>query len=284
MVKLDPRFLSDSLLYSTVRIEVEEQPGVIGQGTGFFYTFFFEGRHQVDLVVTNRHVVEGAQVGRIRFHTGKDQPTDTFEVEVPDFQRKWVPHPDPGVDLCALILPALAEQLDAAGKRTAATPFRPEHIWADGQLEELRALEEIVMIGYPNGIWDEIHNLPVLRRGSTASAPSVDFRGKSEGLVDIACFPGSSGSPVLVLNEGRWESKSGALMMGNRLVLLGILFAGPIYDAEGKLEFRQIPTRLEAVPTIPVMMHLGNYIKAKELLVLQHAIEDSLSEAAKRMR
>lgn len=52
------------------------------------------------------------------------------------------------------------------------------------------------MVGYPDGIWDEFNNQPIVRRGITATHPKNDFNGKGEFLIDAVCFPGSSGSPV----------------------------------------------------------------------------------------
>ena len=76
------------------------------------------------------------------------------------------------------------------------------HIPDDRALADLRALEEVSMVGYPIGLWDEANNLPILRRGTTATHPAIDFGRLPRGIVDIACFPGSSGSPVMILDEG----------------------------------------------------------------------------------
>ena len=42
-------------------------------------------------------------------------------------------------------------------------------------LEELSALEELVMVGYPIGLWDKNNNFPIFRKGYTASHPAIDF-------------------------------------------------------------------------------------------------------------
>ena len=54
------------------------------------------------------------------------------------------------------------------------------------------------MIGYPDGIWDSVNNLPVIRKGITATHPHISWNGKTEFLTDIASFPGSSGSPYFL--------------------------------------------------------------------------------------
>jgi hypothetical protein len=133
------------------------------------------------------------------------------------------------------------------------------------------------MVGYPNGLWDEKNNYPLIRRGITALHPAIDFNGRSEGVIDLACFPGSSGSPILIVNEAMYLQKPAMfggeanIALGERIILLGILFAGPQMTAEGSLEIHPIPTNVSGnniVARTPVMIHLGYYIKARELLTL----------------
>ena len=68
-------------------------------------------------------------------------------------------------------------------------------------LAKLNAVEEIMMIGYPNGLWDAKNNLPIVRRGITGTPAFVDYNDKPEFVIDAACFPGSSGSPVFIVNQ-----------------------------------------------------------------------------------
>ena len=35
------------------------------------------------------------------------------------------------------------------------------------EINSLNAMEEVIFVGYPNGMWDSIHNLPILRKGIT---------------------------------------------------------------------------------------------------------------------
>jgi 5-hydroxyisourate hydrolase-like protein (transthyretin family) len=59
--------------------------------------------------------------------------------------------------------------------------------------------------------------------------------------------------------------------MGTRVVFLGVLFGGPQMNVDGRIEVREIPTAQEAVALTQVMIHLGYYIKAREVEVLaQH--------------
>ncbi|WP_212933817.1 hypothetical protein [Robertmurraya siralis] len=104
---------------------------------------------------------------------------------------------------------------------------------SEDDLKKLKAIEDIIMVGYPNGLWDEHNNLPIFRKGITETHPNIDYDGKVQFLIDCACFPGSSGSPVVILNEGLFSSRE-AVIAGDRLIFLSILFAGPIYNVEGE--------------------------------------------------
>jgi hypothetical protein len=48
------------------------------------------------------------------------------------------------------------------------------------------------MVGYPNGLWDTANNFPLIRRGVTATHIKNNYNGKSEFVIDIACYGGSS--------------------------------------------------------------------------------------------
>ena len=83
---------------------------------------------------------------------------------------------------------------------------------------------------------DEKHNLPITRKGITGTPFFVDHNGQPEFIVDCACFPGSSGSPVLIVNESSYALHKQPLQVGNRMILLGILYAGPLYNAQGEIK------------------------------------------------
>ena len=75
------------------------------------------------------------------------------------------------------------------------------------------------------GLADARNNYPIFRKGYTAAHPAVDFNEDGIGLVDMACFPGSSGSPIYILNEGSYRDKHGNSYLGSsRVMLLGVLW------------------------------------------------------------
>ncbi len=58
--------LIEQLTHSTVRIETILQNGSISTGTGFYMNLLQENNLVVPVIITNKHVVSGAQVGK--FH------------------------------------------------------------------------------------------------------------------------------------------------------------------------------------------------------------------------
>ncbi|MEJ7683095.1 MAG: hypothetical protein WKG06_35620 [Segetibacter sp.] len=118
----------------------------------------------------------------------------------------------------------------------------------------------------PNGIWDKSNNIPVIRQGITASHPKLKYNSKSEILIDCACFPGSSGSPVLIYNQGGHTTKEGDFDMKGRLILLGILYAGPQYQADGRVIILPISTSTSLLSLTNIPINLGYIIKSKKVL------------------
>ncbi len=81
------------------------------------------------------------------------------------------------------------------------------------------------MIRYLNGLWDTTNNVPIVRRGITASAPYLDHQGRQEFVIDAACFPGSSGLPSLLGDDNSYSTRDGFVFSGRRK-LLGVLYGG----------------------------------------------------------
>ena len=259
------------LLFSTVRIECQLRDGRASTGTAFFFNCKIDEQRHLPLLVTNKHVVSGAQLAQFHLHesltdsSGQISPSSTsFPVTLSDFEKAWFKHPDPAIDLCVMPFEPLRQQAQAQGKSIFNCPLDDSLIPTQQILDGLSALEDVVMAGYPIGLWDSTNNLPILRRGATASHPATNFQGSEQGVVDMACFPGSSGSPILILNEGGFATSQG-FSVGTRIHFLGVLFAGPVHRADGKIEIIDIPTHAVPVPVTTIPIHLGYYVKASAL-------------------
>lgn len=258
----------EELIHSTVRIECVLANGATSTGSGYFYVFFESEDKQVPCIVTNKHVVNGAIKGSISLTLAKDNKPllgqmKTFEIN--DFENQCIPHPEHNVDLAIFPIAPLLSQIENTNHQFHIVPLAKPVIASPQLLSKLSTMEEIIMIGYPNGIWDSQHNLPIIRRGITATHPKLPYNGKKEFVIDAACFPGSSGSPVFLANIGSFLDEKGALCAGNRVALLGTLYAGPIRKATGEIEVIEVPTDTKAISTTDIMINLGYVIQASKL-------------------
>jgi len=194
--------------------------------------------------------------------------------EVDDFESSWILHPDPNVDLAAFIVGPLINQLNHNGKNIHFIKLPLDLISSHDERKTFSPMEDIIMIGYPNGIWDSKNNLPVIRKGITATHCGIDWNGKPEFLTDIASFPGSSGSPVLLANMNGFTDNKGTAFLGQkRIRLIGILYAGTQHTATGSIEIITAPTSSMPVPITTIPNNIGIVINSNELYKLQKQVQ-----------
>jgi hypothetical protein len=265
------------LTYSTVRIECRLAGGALSTGTGFFFRFLNNETTHVPAIVTNKHVVEGAVEGAFKMHEagddGSPHPKDNLDVRLDRFAGRWIPHPDPKVDLCILPAAPILREADSLRKKVFLISLDPSLVPTPEQLNDLTAVEDILMIGYPNGIWDSANNMPIVRRGITATHPAKDYDGHAEFMIDAACFPGSSGSPVVLFNQGSYPMRGGGIAMGTRVKLLGVLYAGPQHPAKGDIAIEKIPTGERPVAISRIPNNLGLVIRSERATDFEKILE-----------
>lgn len=263
---------AEQFAHSTVRIECDLASGEVGTGTGFFYSLNRSGDQHVPVIVTNKHVVEGAVKGRflLTLHNGTDGPAigKVQAYELDSFQSRWAPHPDKDVDLCVMPIAPLLHEAEKISTRFFFLTLDKDLIPTAADMEDMLGLETIVMVGYPNGLWDRVNNLPIFRKGVLASDYKYNWNGRKEFLIDAACFPGSSGSPVLLFEVGSYQTRN-ALVMGSRIKLLGILYAGPQHTIHGDVQIIVVPTQQKAISIAAIPNNLGIVIKAEQLIAFE---------------
>jgi hypothetical protein len=269
--------LSEQLTYCTTRIECTLSEGRCSVGTGFFFRFLEKEDTHIAALITNKHVVAGAREGRFRLHvadaSGAPSRSEWFDVTLDDFERRWITCPDDTVDLCILPIAPLFQAAANQGKLIFLTTLDKSLIPTVEELASLGAIEDVVIVGYPIGLWDSINNQPIVRRGSTATHPAMDYEGRREFLIDAACFPGSSGSPVFLYNFGSYSTRDGGTVIGSRVKLLGILHAGPVYTTTGEIVVANIPTAQRAIAVSQIPINLGFVIRAERLLEFEPKLE-----------
>lgn len=217
--------LQEQLLFTTLRIERLDTQGKLQSiGTGFLLSQQVAKDAQKIHLVSNKHVLEGADSIAITFTMAKDGEADVgnaIRLPITNVAANVVGHPDPDVDIAVLTCTGLFNLLPnklyfkAASYDMLATFNEPE----------LSVAENVYFVGYPDNRYDITNNLPLIRTGLIASHPKYDFNGKPVFIIDAQVFPGSSGSPVYI--DLTYENmKNGQIVVGKRdIKLLGIVSA-----------------------------------------------------------
>ena len=200
-------------------------------GTGFFHRIDYTEPDgpitQSLLLISNKHVFYEPQNRIASVTEPSTKPSKEIMISVNKRQKdgspifgdpkrvffelhdnpRYVEHPDPSIDIACLNVSALINGSipDLLYVRHTADNFlRPINY------QKVMPGTDVLFVGYPGDRYDVRNNLPLVRKGSLASIPSMDFDGNKELVIDAGAFPGSSGSPVFVSFDGKY-------------VLLGIL-------------------------------------------------------------
>ena len=237
----------------------------VSQGTGFFFASTdARGEPATVFLVTNYHVVTGhapmanrPRSGdriRISLHEDPDDLSKNRIIELPlydsDDRPIWIASEAlPDADVVLVPLPPKVYE----GVRMFV--FTEAHTRGD---IKIRPTSGATLLGYPYGFYDTVNRLPVWKTGHVASEPSVDFENKPVFIVDVSAFPGMSGSPVLAVANGIYESEDGVMRSGRVLKLLGIFSAMPVVK-----DSRVDPTAADPADRRPeVSLQLGYVWKA----------------------
>lgn len=258
-------------LYSTVRIEGVTSDKAFVTGTGFYFNFAESATGYLIGIVTNKHVFEDVTEATVKIiltdDKGVSHDKDPLCKTISDLDKKIIYHPDPDVDLCAIPLTLIIDQDRDVPKgwQLSSYVYSKSDFLTDSELNELGAIEDIIMIGYPDGLMDEVNNKPIIKKGITSTHYKLDYEGEKKFLIDMYCFGGSSGSPILLYKYGVFEM-DGETFIGRRTRFLGVLYAG--HDTSIKGEMVEVPIKKMKRPSIEVNMHIGIALKKERLLEL----------------
>jgi hypothetical protein len=184
-------------------------------------------------------------------------------VEISPFQNAYIVHPD--ADLAIIPVAEILNDINKKIVRPFLIELDQKLIPAQSELKDLTPLEQILTVGFPGQIWDDVHNLPVFHVGYTSTAPYIDFRGRKEFLIGITTWPGSSGSPVLLYSEGSYPIRN-SLVIGSRVKLLGIVYGVAVQDVTGDIVIQSGPTQIKATGKMAIPTNLGACIQASRVL------------------
>lgn len=226
--------ISTQLLYTTVPIYAQNQDGSLTSGTGFLFSVRENEVESIPLLITNYHVLKDAVAGFVEMHVANNGvPTDkSIRVQ---FDKSVINGNKLGnLDLIAV---PLAGTFNDFQNRKIDIFFRTvdqNMIPSKEQIDRFSAIENITFIGYPSGLYDEKNKISIIRQGITATPIWNNFKGEEVFLIDAGVFPGSSGSPVFIYNQGTYPIKEG-IALGNRLLFVGVISQTMLRDhATGK--------------------------------------------------
>ena len=276
---MEVKTFAEELFFTTVRIETLNLKSGLGSGTGFFYLHERNGKNY-SFLVTNKHVVEDVIKGKITFFkklNGKPTLGDVVSIDAMNFGNLWFGHENDKVDIAVLPFSSMEKQIkeklgfDIFNRNIPASMLTTKEAFKI----DIDALEELVFVGYPSGIWDSKNYLPIMRKGSTATPLYVDFEGEKKFLMDASVFPGSSGSPVFIYNKGVYAAKDNKPKVGNRMFFVGIIASVYQRTDLNEIIVKSVPTTNQPFAINKQMIDLGVVFKAE---LIPEAIEQFLSQ------
>jgi len=173
--------------------------------------FFFE--RDGDLyVVTSRHVVLDEPSKHypdrieIELHVNQQNLAETLQFSIPLYREGksiWREGLDSAgaVDVVAVLLDRAA--LPA---KMLYHAFTPEQLFHKLDLVEMGA--SVLIVGFPLGVHDTLHRLPVARQAVVASSFGIRFQGKGCFLTDARLHRGTSGAPVVARKSAPGDGRA----------------------------------------------------------------------------
>lgn len=250
-MKITTKF-EELMFFMTTRITISSSTSQ-GEsiGTGFLVSVNMENEKSLTLLISNKHVFKNPKDTIVfTFNEELDENTpdygNTRRVLQEDFSHVYTEHPNSNIDLACINVSILSHVNPKIFHRAIA-----ENLISDFQEELLVPGIDVWFIGYPQNRFDTVNNLPLLRKGSIASLPKIDFNSQKQFVIDAQVFPGSSGSPVFAVINGHYK-------------LVGVITSTMI--RHGQLQ--AVPAVDSTTLGVEQIIGLGMVIKSTELKAL----------------
>lgn len=281
--------IEHALTRTTARIEAGPKGGApTSTGTGFFYQVTHPTTgHAKILLVTNKHVIRGAEI--IQFVLSTASAVGTLDQHHQPVGRKdhkltvelsgnLYEHPDPDIDLCGVDVTIPVGLAQHAGGQVRAMFLNSSWLMSAADKPRVRDVEQVLVVGYPHGLWDNHNNMPIVRLGTTATHLLANYQGKRHFLVDVAVFPGSSGSPVFSYEAPLFRQADGTYSPGTKVEFVGVIWGVLESTTSGELKIVDVPAVLKSVPFYKSSLSLGSALHADAILALDELIFPGISK------
>ena len=152
----------------------------------------------------HRLELTGAELGR-RLHVSQKESVDIAVVDVNDSLNQEVKQ----------LLGERLQVLNFSGPTQEQLPDRSQ--------VEVQPGDDVLVIGYPMGLYDQFNKLPVLKKGILSTPIGLHFHGLDAFLLDFKYYEGSSGSLIISKpthfglgksNELRWSALRQYVFLG----------------------------------------------------------------------
>lgn len=186
----------EPILLCATQISTYLEQTYLTNATGFFFQ-----REQKLFIVSSRHVFFDDKSKhfpdriQVKFHIDKNNVTRTIDYSIPLYiagKSQWISGSDLTGDIDVAVIQIERERLPLG---VIFEAFGPQNLLAPDDTVEIGT--SLLIVGFPLGFHDTLHNLPVARSAINASSFALRFQGNGYFLTDARTHRGSSGAPVV---------------------------------------------------------------------------------------
>lgn len=187
----------EGILLAIVPIATLRENRGLSNASGFF--FAREGRLYL---VTSRHVFFDSATSHypdelfLDVHTDEGNLAETCDVSVPLYREGIACWQQGGDDAGDIDVAVIELDTDTLPRSAAYCAFTPAHLHHSAISLELGT--HLLIVGFPLGLRDTLHHVPVARQAIIASSFGLRFSGLGYFLTDGLTHSDSSGAPVVM--------------------------------------------------------------------------------------
>lgn len=279
----------EAFILTTVRISAGmANSAPTSTGTGFLYKVTHPTSNVVKcFLITNKHVIQNAEVVHFLLShaasltdlNDQNQPVGRQDDSIIlTLAENLFLHRDDAVDLCAIDVTVQVGNIMATGRKLRSLIIDASWLPDETSRRNMRTVEPVMVVGYPRGLFDAHNNMPIVRRGGTATHPLAHYQNKRDFLIDVAAYGGSSGSPVFGFESPFYRLADGTLSPGSKGQFLGVVWGVIESTSQGILHVVEIPSGQSQIPLMQTSMNLAIALHGELILDFDDQIFPSGAE------